>query len=125
MKVLAPARPQASPIPGIAHVTRASHGDGLSSLSVWHQTLQAGAGTPVHRHDCDEVVMCTAGWGEVRSDGQVQRFTADCTVVLPAHREHQIVNAGPGPLEIVGVFSASPVVTRDPEGKALALPWQS
>jgi quercetin dioxygenase-like cupin family protein len=50
---------------------------------VWRQTLAPGAATPPHRHDCDEVVLCLSGWGEVHSDGAVQRFGADCTVVLP------------------------------------------
>jgi mannose-6-phosphate isomerase-like protein (cupin superfamily) len=125
MKVNEPFRPQASPIPGVAHVTLASAADGLSQLSVWRQTLAPGAATPPHRHDCDEVVLCLSGAGEVRSEGRVVGFGADCTVVLPAGRDHQLFNTGPQALEIVGVFAATPVVTRLPDGSALALPWQS
>ncbi|MFT3858632.1 MAG: cupin domain-containing protein [Aquabacterium sp.] len=125
MKVIAPAAPLPTVLPGIQHVTRASAGDGLSTLSVWHQTLEAGAATPPHRHDCDEVVMCMSGSGEVRSGQDTLHFHAGCTLALPADGEHQIVNSGGTPMEIIGVFAATPVVTRDLRGAELALPWQS
>ncbi|MBI3382075.1 MAG: cupin domain-containing protein [Aquabacterium sp.] len=125
MKVNDDARPKASPIPGIAHITLASHADGLSELSVWRQTMSPGAATPPHHHDCDEVVLCLAGWGEVHSHGQVQRFGADATLILPAGRDHQIFNVGPTPLETIGILAATPVVTRQPDGVELTLPWNS
>jgi mannose-6-phosphate isomerase-like protein (cupin superfamily) len=125
MKVIAPTRPEASAIPGVAHATLASGADGLRELSVWRQPLAPGAATPPHRHDCDEVVLCMAGRGEVHGEGCVERFGADCTIVLPAGREHQIINTGGLPLEIVGLFAATPVVTRAGDGSALELPWRS
>ena len=71
------------------------------------------------------VVLCLAGWGEVHSDGHVQRFGADATLVLPAGRNHQIFNVGPTPLETIGILAATPVVTRQPDGAELPLPWNS
>ena len=118
-------RPEASPIPGVAHATWAGQAEGLTQLSLWRQTLAAGAATPPHRHDCDEAVMCLSGQGEVHIDGTVQRFGADQTLVLPRGRDHQIFNVGPLPLEIVAVFAASPVEVVLPNGDALALPWRS
>jgi quercetin dioxygenase-like cupin family protein len=125
MNVIEQTRPAASPIPGVAHATWAGQADGLQQLSVWRQTLAPGAATPPHRHDCDEVVLCLAGSGEVHADGKVQRFQADCTVVLPKGRDHQIFNTGPQAMEIVGVFGATPVATCLPDGSALALPWRT
>ena len=125
MNVIEQTRPQATPLPGVAHTTLASAAHGLTQLSLWRQTLSPGAATPPHRHDCDEVVLCLGGSGEVHSEGRAQRFGADCTVVLPAHRDHQIFNVGPQPLEIVGIFAATPVVTRLPDGSPIELPWQS
>jgi mannose-6-phosphate isomerase-like protein (cupin superfamily) len=125
MKVIEQQRPTPTPLPGVAHTTLASGVDGLSALSLWRQTLAPGAATPPHRHDCDEVVLCVGGWGEVHSEGRAQRFGIDCTVVLPANRDHQIFNVGREPLEIIGVFAATPVVTREPDGAALDLPWRS
>jgi len=125
MNVIEQNRPEPTAIPGVAHTTLACSEHGLTRLSVWRQTLAPGGATPPHRHDCDEVVLCLGGWGEVHADGRAQRFGAECTVVLPAHREHQIFNVGPQPLEIVGVFAATPVVTRLPDGSPLDLPWRS
>ena len=126
MNVIEQARPAPSPIPGVAHTTWAAQGDGLTQLSIWRQTLAPGAATPPHRHACDEVVLCLAGWGEVHDGtGAVQRFGADCSIVLPASHLHQIFTTGPQPLEIIGVFAATPVATELPDGSALELPWRS
>ncbi|GAA5175757.1 hypothetical protein GCM10025771_08790 [Niveibacterium umoris] len=125
MNVIEQSRPTSTPIPGVAHATWVGHDEGVSQLSMWRQTLQPGAATPPHRHDCDEVVLCLSGWGELVVDGQTQRFGADSTVVLPRGRDHQIFNPGPQPLEILGVFGASPVATFLPDGSAIDLPWRS
>lgn len=125
MNVIEQTRPAPSPIPGVAHATWAGEAEGLTQLSVWRQTLAPGAATPPHRHDCDEVVLCLAGWGEVHADGEVRRFGAEHTVVLPRGRNHQIFNVGPQPMELVGLFGASPVGTCLPDGSPLALPWRT
>jgi quercetin dioxygenase-like cupin family protein len=125
MSVIAQPRPQPAAIPGIAHATWAGRDDGLEQLSIWRQTLAPGAATPPHSHDCDEVVLCQSGWGELHVDGQVHRFGADSTLVLPRGRPHQIFSTGPMPLEIIGIFAATPVRTLDPTGEAMALPWRT
>ena len=125
MNVIAQIRPADTPIPGVAHSSWAGRDEGLEQLSVWRKTLGTGAATPPHRHDCDEVVLCLSGHGEVHGDGAVRRFGADCTVVLPKGRDHQIFNVGALPMEIVGLFGATPVLTRLPDGSALELPWRS
>lgn len=125
MNVIDQQRPEATAIPGVAHATWASAADGLTQLSLWRQSLEPSAATPPHEHDCDEVVLCLAGSGEVHSEGRVQRFGAETTVLLPRGQVHQILNVGLVPLEIVGIFAATPVVTRLPDGQALALPWRS
>ncbi len=125
MNVIEHSRPAASPIPGVAHATWAARSDGLEQLSIWRQTLAPGASTPPHRHDCDEVVMCLSGWGELHIGDSVQRFGADCSLILPKNRDHQFFNIGPQPLEIIGIFGSTPVVTRLPDGSVLDLPWRT
>lgn len=120
-----PPTPLAPALPGIAHHTRASRANGLTQLSVWHQTLEPGAGTPHHRHDCDEIVLCIGGSGEVVSNGGTERFSAGSTLIFPADLYHTITNTGSSALEIIGVLAATPVVTRDESGTALPLPWAS
>ena len=125
MNVIPQTRPEDTPIAGVAHSTWAGAAEGLSQLSVWRQTLAPGAASPPQRHDCDEVVMCLAGRGEVHSEGRVQRFGADTTVALPRHRVHQLFNVGDQPLQLLAVLAATPVHTELPDGQAIALPWRS
>lgn len=125
MYVLPQDRPTPAPIPGVAHATWAGQAQGLSQLSLWRQTLAPGAATPPHHHDCDEVVLCESGEGELHVDGAVFRFGAARTLVLPKGRPHQIVNSGAVPLEILGIFGSTPVATYGPDGAALELPWRS
>ena len=125
MIVIEQTRPVPSGIPGVDHATWAGAADGLSQLSVWRQTLAPGAATPPHSHDCDEVVLCEAGRGEVHIDGQVHRFAAGSTLVLRRGPLHQVYNTGAAPMELVGIFGGTPVATRMPDGQILALPWRT
>lgn len=123
MNVSLQAQPAATVLPGIAHATWAGQAAGVDQIEIWRQSLAPGGATPPHSHDCDEVVLCQSGEGEVHSEGQVQRFGAGSVVSLPRGRVHQIFNAGGQALEITGIFAASPPVTCSPEGATLTLPW--
>lgn len=125
MYVIEQQRPEPTPIPGIRHATWAGADQGLGQLSLWRQTLAPGASTPPHSHTCDEVVLCQSGRGELHIEGQVHRFGADATVVLPQGRMHQIFSVGPMPLEILGIFPRTPVEAFLPDGQAIDLPWRS
>ena len=125
MTVIAQTRPVETPIPGVAHATWAGADDGLQQLSVWRQSVGAGAATPPHRHDVDEVVLCLSGSGDLHINGHMQSVGSGQTLVLPRDSMHQIFNTGDVPLEIVGVFGGTPVATYLPDGSALALPWRS
>jgi mannose-6-phosphate isomerase-like protein (cupin superfamily) len=125
MYVIEQARLEAAEIPGVAHATWAGHTDGLNQISVWRQSLAPGSATPPHNHDCDEVVLCLGGRGEVHIDGTAHRFGPDSTVVLPKGVPHQIFNTGAVPLETLGIFGATPVGTFMPDGNVLPLPWRT
>lgn len=125
MHVIEQQQPAPTPIPGIAHSTLAAGADGLSQLSLWRQSIAPGRATPPHRHDCDEVVLCSAGSGELHIDGARYSFGAASTVVLPRGSLHQLFNVGTTPLEILGIFAATPVATWLPDGQPLELPWRS
>lgn len=125
MYVIEQSPPAPVPLPGIAHATWAGHDQGLEQISIWRQSLAPGAGTPPHRHDCDEVVLCQSGSGELHVDGAVHSFGAGSTLVLPSGRMHQFFNVGTTPLETVGVFGATPVGTFLPDGEPLAVPWRT
>ena len=124
-KIIEQSHTQPTPKPGVAHATWASATDGLTQIAIWRQSLAPGAASPAHSHDCDEVVLCLSGWGQIQGDGYMRRFGADTTIVLPKNRVHQLINVGPMPLEVVGIFGATPVATLLPDGQALTLPWAS
>ena len=125
MYVIDQPQPAAASIPGLAHATWAGSDDGLSQLSVWRQTLAPGAATPPHSHDCDEVVLCSSGAGELHIDSAVHCFAADSTLIIPRDKPHQILNTGAVPMEVIGLFGASPVNVFLPDGSKLELPWRS
>lgn len=125
MSVIAQSPPASTAIDGIAHATWAGQAQGLSQLSVWRQSMAPGTATPPHRHECDEVVLCLAGEGELHIGGQRQRFGAHSTLVLPRGQVHQLFNVGTQPLETLGIFGRSPVPTCQPDGAPLPLPWLS
>ena len=117
--------PAATPIPGILHATWAGSADGLKTLSLWRQSMAPGAATPPHSHDCEEIVMCTGGRGEVHIGGEVHAFGAHQTLLLPPNVPHQIFNVGDVPLETTAVFAATPVGVALPDGSALDVPWRT
>jgi len=125
MTVIAQSKPEATEFPGIEHATLAGSAEGLRAMSIWQQSVAPGAATPPHRHDCEEVVMCHAGEGELHVEGRIERFTAGQIVVIPADVQHQILSVGEEPLRFVAVFSVSPVQAYFPDGTPIALPWRT
>lgn len=129
MNVIQNSEPTPSAIPGIRHSTLAGSAQGLKELSVWDQVLDAGAVTPPHRHDCEEVVLCSAGRGVLVLEGangaldRSEPFAAGTTVCIPRNALHQILNVGEEPLHLVALFSATPVVPHLPDGTRIDLPW--
>jgi len=117
--------PTATPIHGIAHSTWAGQAHGLTQLSLWRQSLAPGCATPPHRHDCDEIVLCLSGCGELLIAGAVHHFVAGQTITVPRDAPHRIQVVGAEPLEIIAVLAASPVVVFLPDEQILELPWPS
>ncbi|MCL7943643.1 cupin domain-containing protein [Marinobacter sp. ATCH36] len=111
---------------GIRHTTLAGSGQGLRQLSVWQQSVQPGGATPPHRHDCEEVVLCTGGQGELRIDNrETHGFGPGSTVIIPRNVLHQIASVGTEDLQFVAIFSTTPVEAYFPDGGFIELPWAS
>ena len=110
-------------LPGLEHRTLAGARDGLNSFEVWRQTIEAHAATPVHRHDCEEVIVIFSGQGVCRSEAGDIAFKADDTLVIPANQVHQICNTGDTDLNIMATLAMSPVRVETEDGEHMALPW--
>jgi len=123
MTVKAHATLQKYRLPGIEHRTLASSIDGLVNSEVWMQTLEPGAETPEHKHDCEEVVVVTRGTGTCRIGNKDVRFGPDSTLIVPADTVHKIRNTGAEPVHLIAAFNATPANVLTPDGQPIDLPW--
>jgi mannose-6-phosphate isomerase-like protein (cupin superfamily) len=123
MSVIANATREHFRAPGIDHQTLASHRDGLAGLEVWNQRLEPNAETPVHYHECEEVVVVLRGSGRAVIAGEAQEFGPDSTLVIPPRVVHQLINTGDGPMLLIAALSASPARVFAPDGSEIAVPW--
>ena len=110
-------------LPGLEHQTLAGAQDGLKSFEVWRQTIAPQAVTPVHRHDCEEVIVILGGSGVCKFEDRELPFKADQTLVIPPNVVHQICNDGMEDLYILATLAMSPVKVETADGAALPLPW--
>jgi mannose-6-phosphate isomerase-like protein (cupin superfamily) len=67
----------------------------LAQVEVWQQAFAPQAGTPIHRHDCEEVFVVLAGSGTLRvrdaadAGFRALRFQANSTLVVQPNFVHQ------------------------------------
>lgn len=114
---------QAVALPGIVHRTLAGSQDGMKQMEVWMQTIAPGAETPMHRHDCEEVIVVLAGSGTCEINGETRTFGAGSTIMVPPNAVHRIANTGREDLQLVAGLSVTPVQVCAPDGTRIPLPW--
>ena len=123
MQVIQNASNEIHHLPGLEHRTLAGRRDGMQQFEIWRQTIAAGAATPVHRHDCEEVIVIFSGSGVCRCGDDEFHFKADESLLIPRNVVHQIVNNGDEDLEIMATLAMSPVRVETADGEHMALPW--
>ena len=75
---------------------------GITSISLAHATVAAGAQTAWHRLECtDEIYFVLAGHGLVRVGGETREVRAGDSVWIPAGVPQRIRNLGPDDLEFL------------------------
>jgi mannose-6-phosphate isomerase-like protein (cupin superfamily) len=109
--------------PGIVHQTIASKTQGAKSIEIWRQTVAPKAETPLHLHECEEVVIVLQGSGQVIMDGKATDFASNSTLIIPPDTAHQILNTGDEEMLIIGCFNSSPVQVYATDGEKIVLPW--
>ncbi len=112
-------------LPGLEHQTLASREQGVNGMEVWMQTVAPGAGTPVHRHDCEGVIVVLRGSGQVTIEGEEMKFGPNSTVIVPPDAAHQLINSGAEEMFLIGVLGVTPVRVTTVEGETIPLPWQN
>ncbi len=82
-------------ISGLENWALAGFRDGLRGIDVSLKKIAVGGATPVHYHDCEEVVVVLAGVGRATiGDEPCATFGAESTLVVPTGVVHQFENAG-------------------------------
>lgn len=112
-------------IPGLNHQTLAGPEHGFGTLEMWMQTIAPGAGTPVHRHECEEAIVVLRGSGQCTIDGVVCDFGPNSTLQIPPDAIHQILNTGTEDMFLVAALGQAPVRVCTAENQHMPLPWQA
>jgi quercetin dioxygenase-like cupin family protein len=112
-------------IPGLDHQTLAGPEHGMKTLEMWMQTIHPGAGTPVHRHDCEEAIVVLRGSGQCTINGVVCEFGPNSTLQIPRDAIHQIVNTGTEDMFLVAALGQAPVRVCTADNQHMPLPWQA
>lgn len=95
---------------------------GAAQVEVWRADMDAGAATPPHQHDHEEVVIVLKGRGHARVGNDEVTFQAGDTLILPAGQVHQLF-AETAIESIAAMPLQSPV--RTPAGELMELPWRT
>lgn len=108
---------QGNHIAGLAVPSRAP-----GEVEVWRARMDAGAATPPHRHDTEEVVVFLSGRGRARIEDREIAFGPGDTLILPAGKVHQIFSDTES--ESIAVMPRRSTID-DGGGTTLALPWRA
>ena len=125
MSVINNSKIQQYTLPGLVHQTLASHNDGLKGTEVWMQTIEPGGETPIHYHDCEEVVVVIQGSGQLTIEEETTEFSSNHTLIIAPEVVHQLINSGNEEILLLATFSSTPANVFTPDGEKLPLPWQS
>jgi len=125
MSVINNSKIQQYTLPGLVHQTLASHNDGLKGTEVWMQTIEPGGETPIHYHDCEEVVVVIQGSGQFTKGEETTEFSSNHTLIIAPEVVHQLINSGNEEILLLATFSSTPANVFTAEGEKLPLPWQS
>ncbi len=110
-------------LPGLEHQTLAGRRDGLKSFEIWRQTIAPQAATPVHQHNCEEVITVLRGTAVCHYEGKSCTIKADESLVIEPNVIHQICNGGDGELYIMATLGMAPVEVKTADGAPMPLPW--
>jgi len=101
----------------------ATSSQGAKQYEVWKSSFPVGGCSPKHKHDTEEVFIFLSGKGKIIAGGNESHFQAPCTVICPAHIEHQFFNTGDTPTEQIVVVGIGSVVV-DEDNQVMDLPWR-
>jgi quercetin dioxygenase-like cupin family protein len=90
-------------------------------VEVWRGKMDAGAVTPPHQHDHEEVVVILRGNGHADIEGRQFEFQLGDTLLLPPGKIHQLF--AETDVELISAMPAGSVI-RTAAGDKMQLPWR-
>jgi len=82
---------------------------GAENFTTGMTKFPAGAGVPLHSHNCDEQVTVLEGTADVEIEGDIQQVVRHETILIPEGLSHRFSNAGDGPMKILWVYGTNRV----------------
>jgi mannose-6-phosphate isomerase-like protein (cupin superfamily) len=119
--ITAAAAARFEPGPGTEVVGLASPTRGSQELSAWRVRLAAGAGSPRHAVDREEIFVVLSGRVRLTHDDGVEEAAAGDALVSPTGAEFVIHNPGPEPFE--AVVCAPAAIRATAGGETFPPPW--
>ena len=99
----------------------ATAGRGAQQVEMWIGRMEAGASSPPHSHDTEEVVHFLTGRGYATVGGIEFGYEAGDTLILPPGEVHQLVAETES--EFVAAMPSGGTL-RLPYGEVMDLPWR-
>lgn len=112
-------------LPGLVHKTICGPAFGVNNFEMWLQTISPKAETPVHKHDCDEMILVLKGSGTLILEDKISNFGPKSTLVIPPNAVHQIINSGDEEMQLVATLSVPNVQVLTSDNQPIPLPWQN
>src|SRR4051812_8686952 len=91
---------------GAKVVGHASPSRGSASIATWRVTLDAGAKSPRHSLDVDEIFVCLRGGAQFHVGDQTLQVKPGDTLTVAAGTDFHFVVAGPDPFEAIACVRA-------------------
>jgi quercetin dioxygenase-like cupin family protein len=107
---------------GAKVVAYASPSRGSKSLATWRVTLDAGAASPLHSLDGDEVFIVLGGAADFQVDGKTLAVRAGDAITVSAGTKFRFTAAGGAPFEAIACVTAG-VQARVEDGAPFAPSW--
>ncbi|MCB1080349.1 MAG: cupin domain-containing protein [Chlamydiia bacterium] len=112
------------PIAGATITGIATAGMGAKEYEVWRSTIAPHAHTIRHKHDTEEIFVFLSGKGKVIVGEVETPFEAPCTIICPAHIEHQFFNVGDEPSDQIVILGIASTIV-DADHAVMHLPWRN
>ncbi len=124
MPIIDNSKVQKVAFPGLEHQTIAGLKQGAKAVEVWMQTAELNTETPLHYHDCEEIIIVLQGSGEAIVAGKATDFGPNTTIIVPPKVVHKMKGTGSEKMFVIAVLSKASPKTYFPDGRLMPLPWQ-